>query len=47
LNLVLFRAYSKDSEYAGNAQRAASYLAMVATSLGDEIKGTVAVQPKA
>lgn len=45
LNLVMFRAYSKDATYAGNAQRAQSYLSMVAQSLGDEIKGTVAVQP--
>lgn len=47
LNLVMFRAYSKDSEYAGNIQRASNYLAMVSASLGVEIAATVAVQPKA
>lgn len=47
LNLVLYRAYSKDADYAGNAERAAAYLSMVATSLGAEIAATVAVAPKA
>lgn len=47
LNLVLYRAYSKDADYAGNAERAAAYLGMVATSLGAEIAATVAVAPKA
>lgn len=47
LNLVMFRAYSKDSEFAGNADRAASYLGMVTASLGAEIAATVAVGPKA
>jgi hypothetical protein len=46
LNLVMFRAYSKDSEYAGNAERAMSYLNMVTASLGAEIAATVAVAPK-
>lgn len=46
LNLVMFRAYSKDSEYAGNTERAAGYLAMVTASLGAEIAATVAVGPK-
>lgn len=47
LNLVLYRAYSKDSEYAGNAERAAAYLNLVTASLGAEIAGTLAVAPKA
>lgn len=46
LNLILYRAYSKDSEYAGNENRAASYLNMVTASLGAEIAATIAVAPK-
>jgi len=46
LNLILYRAYSKDSEYAGNAERATAYLNMVTASLGAEIAATLAVQPK-
>jgi hypothetical protein len=46
LNLTMYRAYSKDSEYAGNEQRAESYLNMVTASLGAEIAATVAVAPK-
>lgn len=46
LNFVLFRAYSKDSEYAGNTQRAAGYMQLLQQSLGDEIKATLAVQPQ-
>ena len=47
LNLIMYRCYSKDSEYAGNAERAAAYLNMVTGSLGAEIAATVAVAPKA
>lgn len=46
LNLILFRAYSKDMESAGNEARAAAYLNMVTASLGAEIAATVAVAPK-
>lgn len=46
LNLLMARAYMKDSEYAGNAERAAGYLAMVKASLGEEIAATLAVQPQ-
>lgn len=46
LNLVLFRAYGKDSEYAGNNERAAGYMALVTASLGAEIAATVAVAPQ-
>lgn len=46
LNLVMFRAYSKDSEYAGNENRATTYLNMVTSSLGAEIAATMAVAPK-
>jgi hypothetical protein len=46
LNLILYRAYSKDSEYAGNEQRAAAYMNIAQKSLGDEIAATIAIQPK-
>lgn len=42
---IMFRAYSKDSEYAGNAARAQAYYAVFANSLGIEVKATVAVAP--
>ena len=47
LNLIMYRCYSKDSEYAGNAERAAGYLQVVTASLGAEIAATMAVAPKA
>lgn len=46
LNLVMFRALSKDAEF-GNAERAAGYLNIVTASLGAEIAATLAVAPKA
>lgn len=45
LDYMLYRAYSKDSEYAGNAQRAMNHQAAFASTLGVEIKATVAVSP--
>ncbi len=45
LDLVLSRAYSKDSEFAGNAQLAGAYAAKADSSLKTEIAATVAVQP--
>lgn len=42
---VLYRAYTKDSEYAGNAQRAQAHYAAFANALGIEIKATVNVAP--
>lgn len=42
---VLYRAYTKDSEYAGNGQRAQAHYAAFANALGIEIKATVAVAP--
>jgi len=42
---VLYRAYSKDSEYAGNAQRAQAHYAAFANALGVEMKATVNFQP--
>jgi hypothetical protein len=46
LDLILARAYSKDSEFAGNAQLAAAYLQKASMSLAGEIAATVAVGPK-
>jgi hypothetical protein len=45
LDYVLYRAYSKDSEYAGNAQRAQAHYVAFANALGIEIKGTTGVMP--
>ena len=42
---VLYRAYTKDSEYAGNAQRAVAHYTAFANALGIEIKATLAVAP--
>ncbi len=42
---ILYRAYTKDSEYAGNAQRAQAHYAAFANALGIEMKSTVAFQP--
>ena len=42
---ILYRAYTKDSEYAGNAARAQAHYAAFANALGVEIKATVAVGP--
>ena len=42
---ILARGYTKDSEYAGNAQRAQSHLALFATALGIELKATLSVAP--
>ena len=42
---ILYRAYTKDSEYAGNAQRAVAHYTAFANSLGIEIKATLAVAP--
>lgn len=42
---ILYRAYTKDSEYAGNGQRAQAHYAAFTNALGIEIKATVAVAP--
>lgn len=42
---ILYRAYTKDSTYAGNAARAQAHYAQFANSLGIEVKATVAVAP--
>jgi len=46
LDYVLYRAYSKDSEYAGNEARAANHYAAFTNGLSGEIKATLAVQPQ-
>ena len=46
LSLILAMSYAKDSEYAGNEQRAASWMAKATASLGAEIAATIAVAPK-
>lgn len=45
-NIILYKSYLKDSEYAGNAERATFYLGLVDKSLGAEIAATIAVAPK-
>jgi hypothetical protein len=42
---ILARCYMKDSEYAGNAQRAQAHYALFTNALGIEIKATVGVAP--
>lgn len=42
---ILYRAYTKDSEYAGNASRAQGHYAAFANALGIEVKATVAIGP--
>lgn len=42
---ILYRAYTKDSEYAGNVVRAQSHFAAFANALGIEIKATIAIAP--
>lgn len=46
LDYILYRAYSKDSEFAGNAARAQSHYAAFTASLVAEIQATMAVQPQ-
>lgn len=43
---ILYRAYTKDSEYAGNSARAQAHYTQFANALGLEIKATVAVAPQ-
>ena len=42
---VLYRAYTKDSEYAGNGARAQAHYTAFANALGLEVKGTMGVMP--
>ncbi len=45
IDFILYKAYMKDSDYAGNAQRAQSHFGQFANALGIEIKATLAVAP--
>jgi len=45
LDYILYRAYTKDSEYAGNANRAIAHYTAFGNSLGIEIKGTLGNAP--
>lgn len=47
LDYVLYRAYSKDSDYAGNAQRATAHYGAFAQSIGLKTQTDTAVSPKA
>lgn len=46
-DFVLYRAYTKDSEYAGNAQRAQAHYAAFQAALNTEASATAVVSPKA
>ena len=43
---ILYRAYTKDSEHAGNAQRAQAHYAAFQAALTTEMAGTTGVAPK-
>lgn len=45
LDYVMYRAYMKDADFAGNPQRAMSHYSAMATSLGVELKGTMMASP--
>jgi len=47
LDYILYRAYSKDSEFAGNEQRAAGHYAAFTQALGADITATVKAAPQA
>ena len=46
LDYILYRAYSKDSEFAGNAARAQAHYTAFTGALTAEIQATLAVQPQ-
>lgn len=46
LDYILYRAYTKDGEYAGNAQRAQMHYGAFTAALVAEVKATLAVQPR-
>lgn len=46
LNYVLHRAYSKDAEFGGNTQLAASYLGLFNAAVGAQLQSTAIVAPK-
>lgn len=46
LNYMLFRAFSKDAEYGGNAAEAVAYKALFDAATGEQLQSTAAVAPK-
>lgn len=46
LDYVLYRAYLKDADFAGNSARAQAHYGAFAASLGMELKATLATQPQ-
>lgn len=46
LNFVLHKAYSKDAEFGGNSQLAASYLALFNATTGSQLQTTATVAPQ-
>lgn len=46
LNFILFKAYSKDAEFGGNAQMAASYLGLFNAAIGSQLQSTATVAPQ-
>jgi hypothetical protein len=45
LDYVLFRAYSKDADYAGNADRSGGHYAMFSAALGAKMQNEIAQNP--
>lgn len=45
LDFILYKCYSKDSDYAGNAQRALAHYTTFVNSMGAEARSTVMVGP--
>jgi hypothetical protein len=45
LNFVLYKAYSKDAEYGGNAQLAVSYLGLFNAAIGSQLQSSATVAP--
>lgn len=46
IDYILYRSYTKDSEYAGNATRAQAHYQAFANALGIELQGTTGAAPK-
>jgi hypothetical protein len=44
---ILYRAYTKDAEYAGNAARAQAHYGSFQAALSTEMNGTTGIAPKA
>ncbi len=45
-NFVMFKAYSKDAEFGGNSQLAASYFGMFNAALGQQAQSSASVAPQ-